>query len=92
MMPVDPRPLFAPSNGRYVVIAKDQEGVRPLPALLIGGHVLTRWHLSDEERAALVAGDDVWLDIVRHGHPVQPVALATKPTDLFMVDEPGAPT
>lgn len=87
MMPVDPRPKLNPPNGRYVVIAEHQEGVRPLPAILLAGHVLTRWHMTDEERALIAAGGDLWLDIVTHGRPVQPVALAAKLEDLVTVDE-----
>lgn len=70
-----------------VIIARDQPEYIPLPALGIEltlpgfGTVpglLTRWRPSDEERAALANGADVWIETMTFGQPMQPVRISTE--------------
>ena len=81
MIPIDPRPS-SPIEGRKVIIAEHQEGVRPLPAWITRGMVVTRWRLNDEERRRIADGADLWMTILTDG-PVQPVALATSPQEIM---------
>lgn len=84
MMPIDPKPR-EPVAGRKVIIAEHQAGVRPLPgwALEDGrGNLLTRWHLTELERQRIIDGDDIWLLISTFGKPLQPLAMATKASEL----------
>jgi hypothetical protein len=51
-----------------VTYAKDQPGYRPLPALRAvsgaDGRVLSRWRPTAEELAKLLAGDDLYLEVL----------------------------
>ena len=38
--------------------------------------MLTRWTFTPEERAAIAAGDDLFLELFTFGGPMQPVALS----------------
>ena len=68
------------------IIARDQPEYIPLPALsivlLVDGTpvpaLLTRWRPSDEERAALASGADIWLETMTFGEPMQPVRISTE--------------
>lgn len=84
MMPIDPKPA-QPVQGKKVIIAEHQAGVRPLPGWALEDgrtSVLTRWHLTDAERKAILDGDDIWLLISTFGKPLQPLAMATKGSEL----------
>ena len=84
MMPVDPKPA-RPTTGHRVVMAAHQAGVRPLPGWSIDddhGAILTRWHLTEAERRAILDGDDVWIMVSTFGHPLQPLAVATKASEI----------
>lgn len=69
-----------------IVIARDQPEYIPLPALSIvidlGGvavpGILTRWRPTDEERAALANGADIWLETMTFGDPLQPIRLSVE--------------
>lgn len=71
-------------DSQQVVFAKDQEQYVPLPAAIIqrteGQAVLTRWRLSEEERAAIASGADLFLELLTFGQPLQPIRI--------YVDEP----
>jgi hypothetical protein len=61
-----------------VVYGKDQEQYNPLPAVYLdtpARPVLSRWRLTDEERAAIAAGADVVLTLLTFGHPLTPSHL-----------------
>lgn len=64
------------------VIARDQPEYIPLPVLdIVIGTVpalLTRWRPSDEERAAIAKGADIWLETMTFGEPMQPVRITTE--------------
>lgn len=82
MMPIAPNPK-GPTEGRRVIIAEHQEGVRPLPAWRFDGPgiTLTRWHPTDLERECIAKGGDVWLTI-QHEGALQPLAMSAIPSDL----------
>lgn len=63
---VDPRidPRLVPDGSRAVVIAEHQAEYRDLPSVRTpNGYVITRWSLSDEERRAILEGQDVFVTI-----------------------------
>jgi hypothetical protein len=70
MKPVDPQiPVrLLPDGAVARVIAETQEQYEDLPSVRTpGGQVITRWELTDEERAAIAAGGDVWVTLFSHG-------------------------
>lgn len=83
MEPVDPRidPRLVPPGSRALVIAEHQDEYKNLPSIRTpDGKVISRWTLTEAERAAIVAGDDVFLTIWSQG-PIQPVYLSVGPVD-----------
>ncbi len=67
---VDPRvhPALVPDGSRAVVIAEHQDEYRDLPSIRTpNGYVITRWALSNEERAAIVRGEDIFITLLSHG-------------------------
>lgn len=72
---VDPRidPALVPEGSRAVVIAEHQEEYRDLPSVRTpNGQVITRWTLSDDERARVAAGEDIFITLLSHG-PINPL-------------------
>lgn len=70
MTPTDPSQgrELGPTERLIVLCAADvcphEPKHQPLPALFLGdvsNSVLTRWELSDEERAAVASGADLWI-------------------------------
>jgi hypothetical protein len=67
---VDPRvnSQLVPEGSRAVVIAEHQDEYRDLPSIRTpNGYVITRWSLSDEERAAILRGEDIYITLLSHG-------------------------
>lgn len=59
-----------------VTYAKDQPAYKPLPvARLHGmeGRVVSRWTLTSEERAQIAAGEDLYIEVLTFGQPLQPL-------------------
>lgn len=57
---------FLPPH-RLVTYAKDQPEYRPLPVVKlegVEGRVISRWTLTTEERAAIVAGEDLYIEVL----------------------------
>lgn len=80
---VDPRvdPALVPDGSRAIVIAEHQDRYRDLPSIRTPrGQVITRWSLSDDEKAALIRGEDIYLTILAVG-AIQPVLLTVGPID-----------
>ena len=78
-------PVFVDACLPEVVFAKDQPEYIPLPAVrLIGdeGQIVTRWELSDDDRARIAAGASVYLSVRTFGRPLQPVLLETTPPSV----------
>lgn len=86
---VDPRidPRLVPDGSRAVVIAKRQTEYRDLPSVRTpGGQVITRWHLTDEERAAVIRGEDVFVTLLSHG-PINPLFVTVGPVNWKAAEE-----
>lgn len=60
-----------------VVIAKNQPEYEPLRSLVTPtGVVLTRWKLNEEQRDRISLGQDLYLEILTFGNPLQPLRLS----------------
>lgn len=61
-----------------VTLAEEQHTYLPITAAVLQGplgvEVVTRWRLSEEERAAVARGDDLYIRLLTFGQPMQPVA------------------
>ena len=80
---VDPRvdPALVPEGSRAVVIAEHQDEYRDLPSIRTpNGYVITRWSLTDEERAAILRGEDVFITLLSHG-PINPLFATVGPVN-----------
>lgn len=80
---VDPRvdPSLVPSGSRAVVIAEHQDEYRDLPSIRTpAGQVITRWTLTDEERVAIVRGEDIYVTLLSHG-PINPLFVTVGPVN-----------
>ena len=78
MEPVDPRidPRLVPEGSRALVIAEHQDEYKDLPSVRTpDGKVITRWSLTNDERAAILRGEDVFLTIWSYG-AINPVLLS----------------
>lgn len=67
---VDPRvdPSLVPAGSKAIVIAEHQAEYRKLPSIRTpDGQVITRWSLSQEERAAIGRGEDVYVTLLSSG-------------------------
>jgi hypothetical protein len=83
MEPVDPRvdPALVPPGSKARVIAEHQDEYRDLPSIRTPtGYVITRWSLSDEERAAILRGEDIYVTILSHG-AICPLFVTAGPVD-----------
>jgi hypothetical protein len=73
-------PVFDGLEEKEVVFAKNQPQYLPLRALVsdgLQGMVVTRWTLTEDQRAAIARGDDLFLVLRTFGNPLQPIQLAT---------------
>jgi hypothetical protein len=80
---VDPRvdPRLVPDGSRAVVIAEHQEEFRDLPSIRTpAGQVITRWTLTDDERAAVLRGEDIYVTLLSHG-PINPLFVTAGPVN-----------
>jgi dihydrofolate reductase len=85
---VDPRidPALVPLGSRAVVIAEHQSEYRDLPSVRTpDGQVITRWTLSDEERAAIVRGEDIFVTLLSHGM-INPLFVTVGPVNWAEVN------
>lgn len=83
MEPVDPRidPATVPAGSRAIVVAEHQAEYVALPSIRTpDGKVITRWSLTEAERAAVLRGEDVFLTIWSFG-AIDPVWLSVGPAD-----------
>lgn len=68
-----------------VTYAKDQPQYQPLPvARLQGkeGRLISRWSLTDEERQRIAAGEDLYIEVLTFGEPLQPLLPTVGLRDL----------
>lgn len=77
--------MIAPRTGaEEITLAEDQLEYRPLVAALYETAegvpvLLTRWRFTDEERAAIAAGEDLYLGVMTFGKPLQPLMAGVGP-------------
>lgn len=79
----DPRvdPSLVPTGSRAVVIAEHQDEYRDLPSIRTpNGYVITRWTLTDDERASIVRGEDIFVTLLSHG-AINPMFVTVGPVD-----------
>lgn len=78
---------IAPRTGApEITLAEDQIEYSPITAGVYENAdgsraLLTRWRLTDDERAAIADGEDLYLMLLTFGRPMQPVALRVGPGD-----------
>jgi dihydrofolate reductase len=80
---VDPRvdPSLVPDGSKAVVIAEHQDEYRDLPSIRTPcGQVITRWSLTNEERAAIVRGEDIYVTLLSHG-AINPLFVTVGPVN-----------
>ena len=85
MIPADPciDTKLVPKGSVPIIIGKNQKGVLPLPCIATPtGQVITRWVLTQEEKAAIYSGEDVFITIDTAGKPLQPILPSVGPLDL----------
>lgn len=71
-------PGFVPdedTNCTEVAYTSTEPGVLPLPALIVENQVLSRWQLSEEEKALVAQNGTLYLWVFTHGHPLPPVLV-----------------
>jgi len=72
-----------------VTYAKDQPQYRPLQvARLHGGEgrLISRWTFTSEERAQIAAGEDLYIELLTFGQPLQPILPTVGLRVLWAVD------
>jgi hypothetical protein len=75
--------MIAPRTGApEQTLAEEQEDYAPLTVAIYGDNgdlgprtLLSRWRLTDEERAAIAAGEDLYIGLVTFGQPMQPISV-----------------
>lgn len=80
---VDPRvdPALLPDGSRAMVIGAHQPEYRDLPSIRTPDHqVINRWTLSDEERAAIVRGEDIYITLLSSGS-INPLFVTVGPVN-----------
>lgn len=79
---VDPRvdPALVPEGSKAIVIGVDQD-YRDLPSIRTpDGQVITRWSLTDEERLAILKGEDIYITLLSDG-PINPLFATVGPVN-----------
>ena len=73
MHPVSP--VIPDENHNEIIVAEHQDEYENLPSIPIENGILTRWKLSDEEKAIVAETGDVYLFMLTFGKPVTPIML-----------------
>lgn len=79
----DPRidPRLVPAGSRAVVIAEHQSEYHDLPSVRTpDGQVITRWQPTDDERRAILRGEDIFVTLLSIG-PINPFFVTVGPVD-----------
>jgi hypothetical protein len=72
------QPVFRGFENREVVYAKDQPEYNPLRTLRSSDRqkrVLSRWQLDAEQRTRIANGEDIFLELMSFGEPLQPTRM-----------------
>lgn len=73
-----PIKLLQDFPGTHVVFAEDQTEYIPLPVVIPRDNenvVLSKWELTDEERAKIVDGGYIYVQQMNFGQPLQPINI-----------------
>lgn len=87
--------MVAPRTGApEVTIAEDQLEYLPITVAVYGDNaelgprqLLTRWTFTDEERARIADGEDVYFALMTFGNPMQPVCATVGGEDWAPVED-----
>jgi hypothetical protein len=79
--------MIAPRTGApEITLAENHPEYSPVTVAVYGDNrklgprtLLSRWTFTDEERARIAAGEDVFLGVITFGRPMQPVSLQVGP-------------
>lgn len=71
-------------EGHTVIIAEDQEGVRPLPAAVNDEYTVSCWELSNEEIAQLTRTKKMWVSVRNIQRPLFPFYLTVKESEVLI--------
>lgn len=66
-------PVITNAIEHEVTYAKDQKEYVPLPVIRTEKAILSRWKLTDEERAHIAAGGDLFIVQLYFGENLQPI-------------------
>lgn len=93
MKAIDPRidPSLVVPGARAVLIAEHQDEFDNLPSvrtppvveggqLVVPPYVITRWELTNEERTAILNGEDIFITLVTGGM-INPMFVTVGPVD-----------
>lgn len=85
-------PVIPGADLPEIAYGAGQQQYDPLPAVRLDGperEIVTRWELTDEDRAAIAAGGSVYLHIYTFGLALQPVRLSTELPELDVLTPDG---
>ncbi len=88
---VDPRvhPSLVPAGSRAQVINGPDNEYRDLPSIRTpNGYVITRWSLTDAERAAVAGGEDIFITLLSGG-VINPLFATVGPVNWNTTTEEG---
>lgn len=78
-----------PGSPELEEIFKAQDGTdryQPLPTFHTEKAIVTRWRLSDEERAHIAAGGDLFIAILNFGNSIWPIMpIAASPEEALAI-------
>lgn len=87
------RPVAPRTGAEEITVAEDQHEYVPLVVALHadpGGSgspvLLTRWRLSEEERAAIAAGEDLYVGCLTFGERLQPLLVTVGDPKLPIIE------
>src|ERR1700721_2317428 len=81
-------PVVKGLEAHEVVYAKNQPEYNPLRTLLSNtkeGRVMSRWSPTPEQRPAIAEGENIFLELLTFGNPLQPILMSVGDPDLDRV-------
>lgn len=68
---------LVPTGSKSTIIKGNGDTILDLPSIITPrGAIITRWSPTDEERARIASGEDLYLTIWSHGRPIDPICLS----------------
>ena len=82
---MNPTKVFDIDPANLETVAKGDGGaVQDLPVFVIEGMTFSRWKVSDEERAAIVAGADILVAVMNGPNPLAPMLPVAMVPDVAL--------